>query len=57
LTLGAAFDAIIDEHDELDLQYDDDTNHGETMGAVFPPFPVVFEVSARRGRSGVICPL
>lgn len=33
----AAFDAILDKYNELDIQYDDDTSHGATMGAVFPP--------------------
>ena len=34
---NAAFATIIDEYNELDIQYDDETNHGATMGAVFPP--------------------
>lgn len=33
----AVFDTIIDECNEVDVQYDADTNHGATMGAVFPP--------------------
>jgi predicted secreted Zn-dependent protease len=33
----AAFSRILDEYNQLDVQYDADTNHGATMGAVFPP--------------------
>jgi predicted secreted Zn-dependent protease len=33
----AAFAAILDEYNQLDIQYDEETNHGATMGAVFPP--------------------
>jgi len=32
----AAFQSIIDEYAALDIAYDDETNHGATMGAVFP---------------------
>lgn len=34
---AAAFDTILQKYNELDLRYDDDTSHGATMGAVFPP--------------------
>jgi len=33
----AAFQSIIDEYAALEVAYDDETNHGATMGAVFPP--------------------
>jgi predicted secreted Zn-dependent protease len=33
----AAFADILDEYNLLDIQYDAETNHGATMGAVFPP--------------------
>lgn len=33
----AAFSSILGECNQLDIQYDADTNHGATMGAVFPP--------------------
>jgi len=33
----AAFNGILDDCNELDVQYDADTDHGATMGAVFPP--------------------
>ncbi len=33
----AAFSPILDEYNQLDVQYDADTNHGASMGAVFPP--------------------
>ena len=31
------FQAVIDEYNERDIQYDADTDHGATMGARFPP--------------------
>ncbi|HEX5101320.1 MAG TPA: DUF922 domain-containing protein [Polyangiaceae bacterium] len=33
----AEFQAIIDEYNARDIQYDADTDHGATMGARFPP--------------------
>jgi predicted secreted Zn-dependent protease len=33
----AAFDSILSDCQARDVQYDADTNHGATMGAVFPP--------------------
>lgn len=33
----ATFSAILAEYNQLDLQYDADTQHGATMGAIFPP--------------------
>jgi len=33
----AAFNGILATYNQLDVQYDADTNHGATMGAVFPP--------------------
>jgi len=33
----AAFSTIIDACNQRDVEYDADTNHGATMGAVFPP--------------------
>jgi predicted secreted Zn-dependent protease len=33
----AAFDVVLTTYQERDLQYDADTQHGATMGAVFPP--------------------
>ncbi len=33
----AAFDAILSDYQTRDAEYDADTSHGATMGAVFPP--------------------
>jgi predicted secreted Zn-dependent protease len=32
-----AFDAILDDYRAREIAYDDETDHGATMGAIFPP--------------------